>query len=214
MRFPNRNVSFPDDPDAAIQAGSASRQAIAEMLCTRIERLPNLEARFSEVKRLSGLFAFDLEAALADRRFDLMTEDEIRAAAQAGFDVQLHTHTHRMHGFDADRVMEEVERNRAALARILNAPAERFQHFCYPSGEHDESIFGVLQQIGVQSATTTEPGLNNQSTNPMALRRIVDCESTSDVEFEARLSGFWSLIYQLRRFCKRRRTVEMADTPA
>jgi len=189
---------FPDDPQAALQASRANRSQLAEMLSARIDALPHLDARKAELARIASLFAFDLETVIADRRFDLMTEEEIRGAHADGFDIQLHTHTHRMHGFDPAKIAADVERNRRELARILQAPPETFVHFCYPSGAYTEQVFSALQQIGVRSATTTDFGLNGRDSDPMALRRILDCESMSDLDFDARLCGFWTLVQRLR----------------
>lgn len=196
---------FTGDSQSAARARDASREELADMLSTRIDRLPDLDARYKELMRIAELFAFDLDAVIQDRRFDLMSEDEIRSARALGFDIQLHTHTHRMHGFDPERVIEDVERNRGELARILAAPGAQFVHFCYPSGVHDEGVFAVLERAGVRSATTTDFGLNGPRANPMALRRILDCQSLSDIELEARLCGLWSLRDSLRSAARRER---------
>ncbi|KON82472.2 polysaccharide deacetylase family protein [Azoarcus sp. PA01] len=173
--------------------GEEARQRIAAALCDHLDRLPALDARWEALERLAQAFRFDLGAVLADRRFDLMTEDEIRAMRRDGFDVQLHTHSHRMHGFDVRRVGEDIARNREALGRILGETAPPLAHFCYPSGVYHETVFPLLREQGIRSATTTEFGLNGRRADPLALRRILDCESFSDLEMEARLCGFWSL---------------------
>ncbi|MCK0510743.1 polysaccharide deacetylase family protein [Aromatoleum buckelii] len=174
--------------------GEEDRQRIAAALSDHLDRLPALDARWGALERLAQAFRFDLGAVLADRRFDLMTEDEIRAMRHDGFDVQLHTHSHRMHDFVPARLREEIVRNRKVLAVTLGENPETFTHFCYPSGVYHEKVFGVLREQGIRSATTTEFGLNPRGSEPLALRRILDCESHSDLELEARLCGFWSLL--------------------
>lgn len=170
------------------------RQRIAAALADHLDALPTLAARWDALERLAGAFRFDLDAVLADRRFDLMTEDEIRAMRRDGFDVQLHTHSHRMHDFAAERLREEIARNRDALGRALGEHPGTLTHFCYPSGVYDEKVFAVLREQGIRSATTTDFGLNARGAEPLALRRILDCESFSDLEMEARLCGFWGFL--------------------
>ena len=57
----------------------------------------------------------------------------------------------------------------------------------------------TLRSAGVVSATTTEFGLNPARAEPLALKRILDCESMTELDLEARLSGLWSLLGTLRR---------------
>lgn len=93
---------------------------------------------------------------------------------------------------------DEVSLNRARLAEILEAAPEAFRHFCYPSGEYHPRVFDALRAHGVVSATTTEFGINEPGVEPLALKRILDCQSFTDIEFEARLCGFWSIVVNRR----------------
>ncbi len=174
-------------------------EAYASALAARVDALPTLDARWQAVEHIAARLGADLDTIDRERWFHLMTEEELRAAAAAGIDIQLHTHSHRMHDFDSARVRAEVERNREELARILGRDGATFNHFCYPSGVHNPSVYAVLRAAGVKSATTTEFGLNPPGANPMELRRILDCQSMSDLDIEARLSGFWGLLSALKR---------------
>lgn len=174
------------------------REACATELAARVDALPTLDARWEAVRRIAQKIGADLDSIDGGRWFHLMSVDELRAARAAGIDLQLHTHTHRMHGFDQERVRGEIERNRNELARLLEVAPASFSHFCYPSGVHAPVVYPVLEEMGVRSATTTDFGLNRRGENPFALKRILDCQSMSDIELEARLSGFWSLLMELR----------------
>lgn len=190
-----------------INAGAAAPGVLpteyASELAARVDALPTLEARWEAIERVASALGADLATIVSERWFDLMTEDELRATDSAGIDIQLHTHSHRMHGFDRARVRDELERNRTELARILGRDGQLLDHFCYPSGMYDPSIYSVLREAGVRSATTTEFGLNPPDSNPLALKRILDCQSMTDLDIEARLSGFWSLLSGLRRRLQR-----------
>ena len=201
-RIPDLDAIFAGELDAAGSATDADneRDRLAAAISRRIDALPSLDARWRELERIAGVFGFNLDAMVADRRFDLMNSEEIRAASADGFDIQLHTHTHRMHEFDPGGIANEVERNRTALAHILDVPADSLVHFCYPSGMYAPRVFDTLRELGVRSATTTEFGLNPAGMEPLALKRILDCDSMSEIELEARLCGFWSLVVRAKRY--------------
>lgn len=189
-------------PDAAqLPAGCAADMrpaALAARLAAHVDALPTLDARWAEVKRLAVAFDIDLAALTAQGAFMLMSPAQLREAAAQGVDLQLHTHTHRLHDFSAEPVGRELALNRAHLADIAGVAPGALRHFCYPSGEYDPVVFASLRAAGIVSATTTEFGLNPPQAEPLALKRILDCESMSDLDIEARLSGFWSLLGALR----------------
>jgi hypothetical protein len=77
------------------------------------------------------------------------------------------------------------------------------RHFCYPSGEHQSEVFSTLKNCEIDSATTTEFGLASRHHSTLCLPRILDGESFSLLDLEARLSGFWSLLTGLRQGFRR-----------
>lgn len=179
------------------------REGYAKALAAKIDKLPTLEARSQAIERIAPLFDLDLEPVVRDRVFHLMDEHALRECQNRGVDVQLHTHSHRMHDFDSEAVSRELNLNREHLSAMLGRQAGELKHFCYPSGVHGEKVFATLQRNGVVSATTTEFGLNGRDANPLALARILDCQSMSELELEAKLCGFWSLMQTARRFVGR-----------
>lgn len=174
------------------------RSRVAETIWARLDLLPDVDARHAEVRRLAAIFGYDMARAENARWFDLMRAGEVRDAEAQGFDIQLHTHRHRQYGFDAERVAGEIAENRRLLADITGRAPQDFTHFCYPSGNWSDSLFPVLQKLGIESATTTDSGLNARDAEPLALRRILDGESLTDLDFEARLCGFWDLVEAIK----------------
>jgi len=174
-------------------------QARLGRLIEKVEALPTLDARHAEVLRIADLLGVDPQALERSSAFMLMNAEQVRDAHQRGVDIQLHTHTHRMHGYEPPQVVGEIALNRAKLAAMLGAEPATLRHFCYPSGEYHPRVFDALRSNGVVSATTTEFGLNAPGTEPLAMKRILDCQSLSDIELEARLSGFWSVIVGVRQ---------------
>lgn len=134
----------------------------------------------------------------------LMTEAEIRALAERGVDIQLHTHRHSLHQ-TAEQVRREIEENRQRLEPLVGKP---LNHFCYPSGIWEPAHWEPLQALGIKSATTCDPGLNTTETPVLALNRFLDRDNISQIEFEAELSGFKEFARFLKRIFPGRRASE------
>jgi peptidoglycan/xylan/chitin deacetylase (PgdA/CDA1 family) len=188
---------------AAALPGDAPPAKVVAVLAAHVDALPTMPERWAEVLRLAEVFGVDLDTLRSRRAFELMNPQELRDARAHGIDLQLHTHTHRLHDFSVASVQRELDVNRELLAQWLDCTADALKHFCYPSGEYDPAVFATLRAAGVVSATTTEFGLNKADAEPLALKRVLDCESLSDLELEARLSGFWSLTGRLRENARR-----------
>lgn len=178
-------------------------QVLLRELVESVEQLPTLAQRHDAVRSIGQRLGVDVDDLEARGTFMLMNIEQVREAAQRGVDVQLHTHTHRMHDYDPARVAQEVEQNRAHLSGICAVPPDHFRHLCYPSGEYHERVFNKLADLGVLSGTTTEFGLNPPQVPAFALRRILDCQTMSKLELEAKLSGFWSLFGRLAAVLRR-----------
>lgn len=170
---------------------------VTERLLAYVEAFPDLEQRWQALVRVADVLAIELDPIVRDRRFGLMTEQELALAQETGMDLQIHTHRHRMYEMAEAPLVADLELNRASIGAINGRRSGTLVHFCYPSGVYGPAVFPVLKQAGIQSATTTEFGLNPRGTSRFALKRILDCESLSDIELEARLCGFWSLMQRL-----------------
>lgn len=196
-------------PDQMLQR--LSTEQLTRNIAGRLLSQPNAAARRAEAHRIATLLGIDFAELESRRTLMLMTPAEIRDAHQNGLDIQLHTHSHRMHGFNPEQLQSEIALNRDMLVQMLGIAPERLTHFCYPSGLYQRELFPVLERSGIASATTTEFGLNPPGTSPYALKRILDGESLTDIELEARLSGFWSLASALRARLRPRRALEPAS---
>lgn len=182
--------------EAAASMDADQRRAA---LVAKVEALPTLNERHTEVQRMGRQLGVDMKALEDSGTFRLMTASQVHEAQAHGIDIQLHTHTHRMHDYQPEQIAGEVRLNRDRLSQICAVAPDQFRHFCYPSGEYHPRIFPALRSEGVISATTTEFGLNPAGTEVLALKRILDCESFSALEIEARLCGFWSIVSGLRQ---------------
>ena len=168
------------------------------------EIIHEAEAHFDEDRRsaLSKELARRLDVAcdrlLASRSLNLMTSDEIRSMAESGIDIQLHTHRHR---FPIDRgiIEREIGDNRACLEGLLGHPRS---HLCYPSGQWSREQWPWLEAVHIRSGVTCDPGLNDADTPRLGLRRFLDADDLSQIEFESEIYGLSEI---LRRFRSRLR---------
>jgi len=162
--------------------------------------------------KLGNRLGVPYDEIVGGRVFSIMTADEIREAVRAGIDIQLHAHRHRLPD-DPEAARREIRENRAVLEPLVAQPPPAgnvaqappagsvalLRHFCYPSGVWNAGHFAALRDVGILSATTCEAGLNYAHTPPLALRRFLDGEQVSDIEFEAELSGFSELLRRVFR---------------
>lgn len=189
-------AKHPLDPQVVLdQAEAPADWSLA--IEARVRALPDRVAQEAEWRRLGAVLGVDVGAALAARSLHLMTPEELRQCLADGMDVQLHTHAHDLGDMSPQRIAHEIQTNRQALSALLDTAPERFTQFCYPSGVHDPKAFGPLRDLGVQTTTTTVYGLAAANTDPMALPRLLDGESMSELAFEARFSGFWDGVNRL-----------------
>jgi len=142
------------------------------------------------IDALAASLEVDSRVIRKKRLLHLMNPDELRRLVEDGVDVQLHTHRHRMPR-ERHLFVREIVDNRNFLAAVGQSSAN---HFCYPSGVYAECFLSWLSELGVQSATTCDPGLAGPKTRMLLLPRLVDSCAVSDVEFEGWLSGMSQLL--------------------
>lgn len=145
---------------------------------------------------LGKQLGIDYTALACDRQLNLMDHSEIVDAHSRNLDIQLHTHRHRTSHRGQHTLASEITTNRQILERLTG---NQLKHFCYPSGLYDSvQDWPVLAQEGIRSATTCELGFNYQRNERFGLKRILDAQSVSALEFEGELCGFGELLRALR----------------
>jgi peptidoglycan/xylan/chitin deacetylase (PgdA/CDA1 family) len=164
------------------------------------ENLSTEDERVAVYERTSAALEVDLEPVLRSRRLNLMTGKEIQDLASRGFDIQLHTHRHReLH--EVSQVAKELHDNRSVLEPLAGS---RRVHFCYPNGVWAEELWRELIDNGICSATTCESGLNFSETPMLGLKRFLDGDNISQIEFEAEMAGYSEMLRRLRQAIYRR----------
>ena len=113
--------------------------------------------------------------------------ETIRRAAAEGFDIGLHSASHRtMPRLSDDELHREVVVSRAVLAERTGVEAAAF---AYPYGRWDARVRDVVKQSGFDVAVTLDAGLNDEASDPWALRRVNVPASISAPAFAAWTAG-------------------------
>jgi len=139
--------------------------------------------------RLGQRLEVDIEALVESRSLSLLSPEELKALEGYGFDLQLHTHRHKI-TMDSETIQREIRDNRAVLEPIVQKP---LNHFCYPSGVWSTKQWEPLIELGVKSAVTTSNTLNLHGSAPLALGRYGDSQQNTLIEFEAEIVGLKAL---------------------
>jgi hypothetical protein len=158
------------------------------------ESLPPAD-RLEFLRETAEALAVPFDEIEKQQLFLVVDQQQLRHLADAGVDIQLHSHRHQWPLDDRGKVEWEIVENRKFLERIVS---DVLEHFCYPSGVHAPHQGDWLAALGVKSATTIEPGLNYVDTPRFMLRRLMDGHPVSDIEFEAEITGFMEIVRALR----------------
>lgn len=137
--------------------------------------------------RLAAAIGVDFDRLMELRLLQIMRPDEVAALDRSLVDVELHTHRHRTPRTQGGLATEIVD-NQVRIADYSGDPRAR-RHFCYPSGDHIPEYGAWLKALGVETATTCDPGLMSTRSDPYFIPRIFDTEGLSDEMFTAWVTG-------------------------
>jgi peptidoglycan/xylan/chitin deacetylase (PgdA/CDA1 family) len=150
----------------------------------------NGEGKHQLLRVMAGRLGVNFEDLLSRRILHLMKPEEVAELASEGVDFELHCHHHRVYR-SRELFRNEILENQRALERF---GARKPEHFCYPGGFWLPEFKPWLEELGILSATTCEPGMAASISDPYQLPRFLDVPSVEASEFSAWLSGFASLL--------------------
>jgi hypothetical protein len=131
----------------------------------------------------------DYENLCRKRLLQTMNAEEARAMKARGYDIQLHTHRHRV-SRDRDLFAREIRQNRQWIQQTIGGPAP--DHFSFPGGVWEPVPQKWLIELGIKTALTCIPALANKRCDRLHIPRFVDNSFVSDQAFRAWLSGSMS----------------------
>lgn len=174
--------------------GEDEKQKAAWDIIDHMEKRMEEEERQEAARRLGRRLGVSYRQIVESGAFTIMKEAEIKKSVASGMDIQLHTHRH-VFPEDAAACRQEIRENRDVLAPLVK---QKLRHFCYPSGVWSESHFSVLSEEKVDSATTCDTGFNYSQTPRYALKRFLDGEHVTGIQFEAEMCGVLEIFYNVR----------------
>jgi len=106
------------------------------------------------LKIIADRISINYDELCDQRTMCLMNAKELASLDNSLIDIQLHTHRHRTPRDDA-KFSNELKQNQEVISEIVPSAA-KCRHFCYPSGDYDKMFIPVLQNQGIESATTCD----------------------------------------------------------
>jgi peptidoglycan/xylan/chitin deacetylase (PgdA/CDA1 family) len=134
----------------------------------------------------------------------VLSWNELRRLSREGVALAAHTRTHPLLTRIAlDAAREEIVGSQQDLERQIG---NTLPVFCFPGGQHNDTLVSILKQEGFKLAFTTVRGSNDlECADPWRLRRINITRTTSPLMFRLRLTGLgvqvdaWRHARRLRR---------------
>jgi peptidoglycan/xylan/chitin deacetylase (PgdA/CDA1 family) len=187
-----RNIHPKIDGDYPVARDPAAATAALLAAAGRIGSLQECQRLLAPLAEALGL---DYAAFVAGGRFRFLNKQQITALAGKGISIQLHTHTHQLPSGNFDEMANEIRQNRTAITELTGIEPT---HLCYPSGDYSPWHPEWLARLGIVSATTCDSGFNDSDVPLLLLKRYLDSEYTSDIEFEAEITGVRELMRRMR----------------
>ena len=129
--------------------------------------------RYDEIEHILSELSirWNLDTELPGRAF--LSWDEVREMKKSGLiTFGSHTASHRIFTtLTEEEMYDELRRSKAKLVSE-DAIDPACIPFCYPNGNYNEKIAGMVKEAGYHLAVTTENGWNNSKIDPFRLRRI------------------------------------------
>jgi peptidoglycan/xylan/chitin deacetylase (PgdA/CDA1 family) len=170
---------------------SDARQQLLERSIEHCRSLQSDPQRQTFCRTLGNALGVDYDTLVTQESFHLLNAQQARALIEMGVSIGLHTHRHRFPPDALNICRQEIDDNRAYLAREIGSFTN---HFCYPSGVYSIDQWSLLSDLGIASATTCDVGLATVKDSVYGLPRFLDGEMVTQIEFEAEVSGFAELL--------------------
>lgn len=146
----------------------ASRLEAADRVNSQLKVMPD-DAKDDAINRLASLLKVELPP-LPPPEFSPINWEETREMENAGIEIGSHTVTHPvLINVGVDRLRRELTESRCRLEDMLDHQVDLF---CYPNGNSSATVVQEVERAGYRCAVTTDPGFNDDQSNPLSLRRI------------------------------------------
>lgn len=177
--------------------GLDSRLRTAACMNAALKKVPDQERDDALLEIASSLGVNVPELPPDD--YGAISWDQARRMEADGVEIGSHTKTHPILTSVSDsRLLSELAESRARLEAMLG---HEINLLCYPNGNYNGPVRRAAVASGYLCAVTVEPGFNDQSIDPMRLRRM-DAEADF-MRFIQITSGFDQIKNSFRRIHKK-----------
>lgn len=136
---------------------------------------------------IGGFNRWDEDKGIPHRA--LMTEEELRAVVDAGFELGSHGWSHRdLLACSPAETEEEIVRARQFLQARFGAPVSAF---AYPYGRHCAALYESLAGAGFESAVIASTVPPREEGNPFAMPRVLVQQRDNGMRFRLKLSPLY-----------------------
>ncbi|MCY7345529.1 MAG: polysaccharide deacetylase family protein [Pyrinomonadaceae bacterium] len=160
------------------------RIELAAIINSRLKKMPDKEKDL-KIKKIAADLAVEIPA-LPTAEYAPINWRQAQEMDASVLKIESHTATHPiLTNINETRLDFELNSSRVNLETVLNRKSE---HFCYPNGSLNETVWQAVKNNEYQSAVTTEYGFNGKEANPFLLKRI---DAPAAIEnFAQSVSGF------------------------
>ena len=111
--------------------------------------------------------------------------EQLRALAEAGWEIGSHTRSHaELTGLSDAELEAELAESKKELERNLDREVTTL---AYPYGTSDDRVKQAAEKVGYQTASTTRPGKINPGDDPFGLPRIIIKRKDTILDFWLKL---------------------------
>jgi peptidoglycan/xylan/chitin deacetylase (PgdA/CDA1 family) len=139
--------------------------------------------------RIAAAINIDYESLCRKRLLQTMNAEEVRAMKARGYDIQMHTHRHRV-SRKRELFEREIDQNREWIQQT--AGGDMPVHFSFPGGVWEPVAREWLVELGIETAMTCMPALADERFDKLRLPRFVDNSHISERTFRAWVAGSMS----------------------
>lgn len=131
-----------------------------------------------------------------EKRFDLMSEEQVKEMAAYGVEFGAHTKSHPyLSSLPIEEAREQIVQCKQKLEQTYGQP---FITFAYPYGDLNDEVKSEVRKAGFTFAVSTDSGEINVDSDLFQIRRIGIFPRNSMLTFCRKISGYYNFI-KMRR---------------
>ena len=174
---------------------NTKRDVLARAVVEHLKRLPDIERR-NAVEEIA-VFAGRDEPGAMDA---ILSGEQLRSLVARGHEIGVHSLTHPiLTKLEGNALVPETSDARVRLQELSGASCDIF---CYPNGDHNDSVMKAVTEAGFRAALSTAQGINRHGANAFALKRVFINEdwlrAPNGMQSEALLRTELAIAYRFR----------------